>query len=67
MSTASGLVFGPDHQGTMMAVDSLSGKVLWKGGPGAPLYSAASTFIVDGRQIVLVPAGTTLTAYALPR
>jgi alcohol dehydrogenase (cytochrome c) len=67
LSTASGLVFGPDHEGTMMAVDSMSGKVLWKSAPGAPLYSAASTFMVDGRQIVLVPAGTTLTAYALPR
>jgi alcohol dehydrogenase (cytochrome c) len=66
LSTASGLVFAPDHDGTIMAVDAGSGRVLWQYRLGAALYGAPTTFAVDGRQMVLVPAGATLTAFALP-
>jgi alcohol dehydrogenase (cytochrome c) len=66
LSTASGLVFAADHDGTMMAVESRTGKVLWQYRFGAPLYGAATTFTIDGRQFVLVPAGSTVTAFALP-
>jgi len=66
LSTASGLVFAPDHAGTMMAVDAASGRVLWRKSVGPPLYASASTVMVGAKQIVLVPAGTTLTAFALP-
>jgi hypothetical protein len=49
-----------------MAVDARSGRVLWRYRFGAPLYSAATTFLIDGRQMLLMPAGATLTAFALP-
>ena len=32
---------------------------------GSSLYAGAMTYMVDGRQYVLMPAGTTLTAFAL--
>ena len=65
MSTASGLVFAGDHEGTLMAINSRTGDVLWRYSSGAPFYAAPTTVIIDGRQIVLMPAGTTLMAFGL--
>jgi PQQ-dependent dehydrogenase (methanol/ethanol family) len=68
MSTASGLVFAGDNEGNFIAVDARSGKPLWHYATGASIWgAAATTFLLDGRQYVLIPSGTTLTAFALPR
>jgi alcohol dehydrogenase (cytochrome c) len=67
LTTASGLVFTGDSDGNILALDSRSGKLLWRYQMGAPLHgTSAITYRIDGRQHVLVPAGTTLTAWALP-
>jgi PQQ-dependent dehydrogenase (methanol/ethanol family) len=67
MSTASGLVFAGDNEGNFMAVDGRSGKPLWHYPTGASIWgAAATTFLLDGRQFVLIPSGTTLVAFALP-
>ncbi len=66
MSTASGLVFTGDLQGNFMAFDAAGGN-LWHYQTGSRIWgAAATTFMLDGRQIVLIPSGTTLTAFALP-
>jgi hypothetical protein len=49
-----------------MAFNSRTGEVLWRYRFGAPFYAAPSTVTIDDRQILLMPAGTTLTAFALP-
>ena len=64
LSTASGLVFAGDGSGTLMAVDADTGRVLWRHRLGA-FWGAPSTVMVDARQLVLMPAGQTLTAFAL--
>jgi alcohol dehydrogenase (cytochrome c) len=67
LSTASGLVFTGDNEGNFMAFDTRSGRNLWRYQTGNGIWGAAPmTFEVDGRQHVLVPAGTTLVAFALP-
>jgi len=67
LSTASGLVFTGDNDGYFQAFDATTGKALWRFQTGAPLWGAAAvTYMVDGRQWVLTPAGLTLTAFALP-
>jgi len=67
LTTASGLVFSGDADGNVLALDSRSGQLLWRYQMGAPLHgTSATTYMVDGKQFVLVPAGTTLTAWALP-
>jgi alcohol dehydrogenase (cytochrome c) len=67
MSTASGLVFSGDAQGNFMAFDSRTGKNLWRYQMGAAIHgAAATTYMLDGRQYVLIPAGAALTAFALP-
>ena len=67
MSTASGVVFAGDHEGYFNAFDSKSGKRLWSYRTGSPIWGAAPvTFMLDGRQHVLIPSGNTITAFALP-
>ena len=67
MSTASGLVFAGDNEGNFNAFDARNGKRLWFYRTGSPIYgAAATTYMLDGRQYVLIPSGTTLVAFALP-
>ncbi len=67
LTTASGLVFTGDADGNVIALDSRDGTLLWSYQMGAKLHgTSATTYMVDGRQYVLVPAGATLTAWALP-
>jgi alcohol dehydrogenase (cytochrome c) len=67
LSTASGLIFSGDADGNLLALDSRNGKLLWRYQMGATMHGTSPiTYMLDGRQHVLVPAGTTLTAWALP-
>jgi len=65
LSTASGLVFAGDHGSTLMAVKSDTGQMLWSHRLPGTFWGAPSTVMVDKRQLVLMPAGQTLTAFAL--
>jgi alcohol dehydrogenase (cytochrome c) len=68
LTTASGLLFGGDAEGNLLALDSRTGKLLWRYQMGSPLHGTSPiTYMVDGRQHILVPAGTSLTAWALPQ
>ena len=67
LTTASGLLFGGDNEGNLLALDSRTGKLVWDYQMGANLHGTTPiTYMLDGRQHLLVPAGTTLTAWALP-
>jgi len=66
LTTASGLVFSGDAEGNFLALDSHTGKLLWRFQMGSALHGTSPiTYMLDGRQHVLVPAGNTLTAWAL--
>ena len=68
LTTASGLVFAGDGDGNVMAFDSRTGKNLWHYQLGVAIRSTAgTTYMVDGRQYLLVPSGSALTAFALPQ
>ena len=68
LTTASGLIFSGDNEGNLLALDSRTGKLLWRYQMGANLHGTSpTTYMLDGRQHLLVPAGTTLTAWALAR
>jgi alcohol dehydrogenase (cytochrome c) len=67
LTTASGLIFSGDADGNLLALESKTGKLLWRYQMGATLHGTSPvTYMLDGRQQLLVPAGTTLTAWALP-
>jgi alcohol dehydrogenase (cytochrome c) len=66
MSTASGLVFAGNHEGNFMAFDSETGQNLWHYQTGSSIWGAAAmTFVLDGRQYVMIESGTNLIAFAL--
>jgi alcohol dehydrogenase (cytochrome c) len=59
-------VFAGDSDGNFIALDARTGQVLWHVQLGAAIYSAAVTYLLDGRQYVVIPAGATLFAFVLP-
>jgi len=67
LSTASGLVFAGDNEGNLMAFDAKSGKNLWRYSTGTPIWGAAPmTYMLDGKQHIVVASGTTLLSFVLP-
>ena len=66
LSTAGGLLFGNDGGGDFVAYDAASGKPLWHAGLGTNTSNGPQTFLLDGRQYVVVGAGDSLYAFTLP-
>jgi alcohol dehydrogenase (cytochrome c) len=62
--TASRLLFGGDVSGNFIAFDAANGRPLWHARIGN-VTNAPQTYLVDGRQHVLVAAGDRLYAFAL--
>jgi alcohol dehydrogenase (cytochrome c) len=68
MTTTSGLAFSGDNDGYLYAFDSSNGKELWRFQTGAAVWGAAPiTYMLDGAQWVVVPSGSSLTTFSLPR
>jgi alcohol dehydrogenase (cytochrome c) len=65
LSTAGGLVFGNDGGGNFVAYDALTGRPLWHAGLNVNTSNGPETYLLDGRQFVVVGAGDTLYAFAL--
>lgn len=65
--TASDLLFTGDGEANLIVLNSRTGKLLWRYQMGATLHGTSPvTYMLDGKQHLLVPSGTTLTAWALP-
>ena len=64
LSTAGGLVFAGDVGGSLLAYDAADGKILWHSRIGS-VSNAPQTYLIDGRQHVLVAVGDTLFAFTL--
>lgn len=67
LSTAGKLVFGGDASGHLLAIDPASGRTLWHVSLGADVNNGPITYILNGRQFVVVGAGDSLLAFALPQ
>jgi alcohol dehydrogenase (cytochrome c) len=65
LSTAGRLLFGNDGAGNFVAYDPATGKPLWHAGLGTNTSNGPETFMLDGRQYVVVGAGDTLFAFSL--
>jgi alcohol dehydrogenase (cytochrome c) len=66
LSTAAGLVFSGDRDGYVFALDAATGKLLWKLNVCGPVNSTPITYSIDGRQYVVVAAGSSLFSLGLP-
>jgi acido-empty-quinoprotein group A len=65
LSTAGNLLFGNDGAGHFVAYDASTGKPLWHAGLGNNTSNGPQTFLLDGRQYVVVGAGDQLFAFTL--
>ena len=67
MSTASGVVFAGDNEGFFNAFEGKTRQALWSYRTGSPIWgAAASTYMLDGRQYVLIESGNTLVGVRRP-
>jgi alcohol dehydrogenase (cytochrome c) len=64
LTTAGKLLFGGDVSGNFVAFDPANGQPLWHSRIGQ-VSNAPETYLVDGRQHVLVAAGDTLYAFTV--
>ena len=63
----NGVMFVSTPNNQVAPYDAKTGTLLWRYQMGANLHGTSPvTFMLDGRQMIVVPAGTTLTAWALP-
>ena len=65
LATAGRLLFGGDVSGNFVAFDTAKGTPLWHARLAANVSNAPQTYLVGGKQHVLVAAGDTLYAFAL--
>lgn len=65
LATGGGLVFSGDPSGNLIAYDAANGTILWHASLGAQLTNSPQTYMLDGRQYVLVAAADTLFAFYL--
>ena len=58
LATGGGLVFTGNQEGYALALDDMSGEVLWKFQTGSGIRSQPITFKLDRRQFVAIASGT---------
>ncbi|MBI3684048.1 MAG: PQQ-dependent dehydrogenase, methanol/ethanol family [Acidobacteria bacterium] len=66
LTTAGGLVFSGDAEGYCMALNALTGQVLWRTSLGGPITAAPITYSVNGKQYVAIASRSGVFAFALP-
>ncbi len=67
LTTDSGLTFTGDSYGSVLALDTATGKTLWHAGMGFGMQSSPITYMLDGRQYLMTSSGGVLFAWALPQ
>jgi alcohol dehydrogenase (cytochrome c) len=64
LSTSGALVFGASD-GTLFAIDSSTGREVWRAEIGGDARAAPISFTVDGGQVIAVSAGRALFLFGL--
>lgn len=65
LGTASGLLFYGDPSGYFLAADERDGKTLWKMPLNATIKTSPMTFAIDGKQYVVLAAGSNVMCFGL--
>jgi alcohol dehydrogenase (cytochrome c) len=66
LSTAGHLLFTADNSGNLLALDPATGKTLWHLNAGGTMESSPMTYMLDGKQYVVVAVQDRLMAFVLP-
>jgi alcohol dehydrogenase (cytochrome c) len=67
MATAGGVVFCATTEGYFIALDAVTGKLLWLYAAGGPLSSSPMSYSLDGRQYIAVSGSGAVFSFALPK
>jgi alcohol dehydrogenase (cytochrome c) len=67
LATEGNVVFAATTEGYFIALDAVSGKLLWKYYTGAPVSASPMSYAVEGRQYVAVSVAGGVLAFALPK
>jgi PQQ-dependent dehydrogenase (methanol/ethanol family) len=65
LSTAGGVLFTADPEGSLLALDAHTGKDLWHYQTGGPIQSSPISYEVDGKQYIAVAGDSTLFVFGL--
>ena len=65
LTTAGKLLFTGDGSRHLIAFDPANGKILWHAGLGSNISNGPQTYMLDGKQYLLVGAGDSLYAFTL--
>jgi outer membrane protein assembly factor BamB len=65
LSTAGDLLFTGDYSGNLIAFDAANGNILWHFPMPHSLSNGPETYLLDGKQYLVVGAGDTLYVFAL--
>jgi alcohol dehydrogenase (cytochrome c) len=66
LSTGGDVVFVGDNEGNFIALNARTGEDLWHFQMGSPVFAAPMTYMLDGKQYVVVASGSALFAFAVP-
>ncbi|HEY1948633.1 MAG TPA: PQQ-binding-like beta-propeller repeat protein [Bryobacteraceae bacterium] len=66
LGTASGLLFYSDPDGSFVAADAKTGKLLWHFATNITMKASPMTFAIDGKQYVAIAAGSNILCFGLP-
>jgi alcohol dehydrogenase (cytochrome c) len=66
LGTAGGVVFASSRDGNLIALDALTGKLLWRFQTGGDIKNSPMSYAVDGKQYVAVASNSALFTLALP-
>ena len=65
LTTSTDLLFSGNREGYFFALDSRTGKLLWKRYLGGQVMASPITYLLDGRQYVTIASGHTLFTFGL--
>jgi alcohol dehydrogenase (cytochrome c) len=67
LSTGGKVVFGGSDEGHFFALDADTGKEVWRQNLGGIIRANPITYLVDGRQLVSIAAGSAMFTFSLGR
>jgi alcohol dehydrogenase (cytochrome c) len=65
LATAGRLVFFGEESGSVMAVDSADGKILWHFPTSQSIRASPMTYVFDNKQYVTLASGTNILVFGL--
>jgi len=67
LSTAGGLVFSGTMEGDFFALDAVTGKLVWRIQTGGAIWSNPISYMSEGKQYVVISAGSSVIAFSVDR